>query len=132
MAEEPTIRVRNGSVTVTIDSTDPTVKWFQHGPLIWRRLGAVSTQKSDRWLDVDGKFVENAGNTVRVSTPDGDLFFVYSQGRTLLNTNITLEQTDDRVLSKLDTRAGVRVSVLREDLGEPEWVDARLGPAASA
>jgi hypothetical protein len=132
MADEPTIRVRNGSVTVTIDSTDQTMKWFQHEPLIWWRLGPASTQKGDRWLDVDGKFVENAGNTVRVSTPDGDLFFVYSRGRTLLNTNITLEQTDDKVLSKLGTRAGVRVSVLPDDLGGPDWIEAALGPTEAA
>jgi hypothetical protein len=89
MGDEPTIRVKNGSMTVTIVPGDGsgTVSWSQEGPWLWVRIGPPSDRAGDRWIDVNDEVIGGAG-PVRVSTSDGVLFFSYQHGRTFLESNI--------------------------------------------
>ena len=93
MPAEPPVRVGNGSVTVRIESAEAGVEWVHQGAAQWIRRGPPSDSQGTTWIVVNGSPIPVA-DEVRVRTSDGDLFFAYRNGRTFLNTTVTLVRRD--------------------------------------
>jgi hypothetical protein len=122
MSDEPRVRVRNGSVTIRIESDDPSVEWTQARPWRWLRRGAASKGLGQEWVFVNDTPIR--GSAVRVTTTTGELFFTYVGGRTRLDTSVRLKRRDpDRRLLSSDTVTLVEVAVAEEPVGDdgPDW-----------